>query len=86
MRAIIYRLIVQCVRKHVGVIAEYTASSPFPSIGKNLELLNCDPQMWDVHDQVTRILLDSDGIHCVTLLLVDSPVLDNRDQRPPDED
>jgi hypothetical protein len=84
MKAIIYKLIVQCVREHGGgVIAEYTANSPFPPIGKNLELLNCDPQTWDVHDQVTRILLDSEGIHCVTLLLVDSPVLDNRDRRPP---
>lgn len=79
---VVYQLMIQCVRPHIGVIASYTATNPFPPVGEHLELLDCDPTTWDVHDTITRIFRDGDALFCLTLLLVDSPVLDNSDRRP----
>jgi DNA segregation ATPase FtsK/SpoIIIE-like protein len=80
---IVYGLIIQCVRPHIGIIAEYTSATPFPEFkGKHLELTDCDPSTWDVHDAVVRVMRHGDALFITTLLLVDSPVLDNRDRRP----
>jgi hypothetical protein len=75
-----YLLIVQCVRREIGVMAEYIASTPFPHFqtGGHLELSDCDPRTWDVIDSVQRIAVDEGGgIVCTTLLLADSPVVEN---------
>jgi Ftsk gamma domain len=81
---IVYGLIIQCVRPYIGIIAEYTSGTPFPELkGKHLELIDCDPSTWDVRDAVVRLMRHGDVLFITTLLLVDSPVLDNRDRRPP---
>lgn len=75
-----YLLIVQCVRPEIGVMAEYAASTPFPTFpkGGHLELLDCDPVTWDVIDTTNRIMTeDGGGIFCATLVLADSPVVEN---------
>jgi hypothetical protein len=75
-----YSLIVQCVRSEIGVVAEYTASTPFPhfSAGDGVELLDCQPRTWDVTAVVHRIAKGDNGhVHCVTILLADSPVVEN---------
>ena len=78
-KPITYLLIVQCTRPEIGVIAEYVASSPFPTFQGHLELLECDPTTWDVGDAVHRITTGSEGnVICATLLLADSPVVENR--------
>jgi len=77
---ITYILIAQCIRAEIGVIAEYTATTPFPNFqcGDHLGLLDCEPTTWDVTDKVYRIATGDDGsVRCVTLVLVDSPVLEN---------
>ena len=79
-RPITYTLIVQCIRKEIGIIAKYTASTPFVDFhqGSNLELFDCEPRNWDVHDLVQRIAKNEDGnIVCITHLVVDSPVVEN---------
>ncbi len=79
-KPILYSLVVQCVRPEIGVVAEYTASSPFPHYPKGsfLELYDCEPRTWDVHDSVQRIYTGRAGqIHCLTLILADSPVVEN---------
>lgn len=75
-----YMLVVQCIRPEIGVIAEYSASTPFASLrtGDNLQLLDCEPRTWDVTDSVHRISSSPDGgVACATILLVDSPVVEN---------
>lgn len=75
-----YLLIVQCVRTEIGVMAEYVASTPFPHFqeGSSLELIDCDPKTWDVRGVIQRITTDkTGGVFCATLLLVDSPVVEN---------
>jgi hypothetical protein len=77
---IIYSLVVQCVRPEIGVIAEYKASTPFPhfSAGDMFELFDCEPRGWDVNCASRRIISDKDGqVYCTTILLVDSPVVEN---------
>jgi hypothetical protein len=61
-------------------MAEYVASTPFPNYQKGdfLELLDCDPRTWSVTDKIHRIATEDDGgVVCVTLLLADSPVVEN---------
>jgi len=61
-------------------MAEYSASSPFPSFrnGEHLQLLDCEPRTWDVGDSIHRIAIGEDGgVVCLTVLLVDSPVIEN---------
>jgi hypothetical protein len=61
-------------------MAEYAASTPFPHFpdGGNLELLDCDPKTWDVIHSTQRIAAGKDGgVVCSTLLLADSPVVEN---------
>ena len=80
-KPITYLLIVQCVRPEIGIMAEYIASTPFPNFqeGGDLELLDCDPKTWDVHHATHRITADKNGgVVCATLLLADSPVVENR--------
>ncbi len=80
-KPITYLLIVQCTRPGVGVVAEYVASTPFPHFqeGGNLELLDCNPRTWDVGSSVHRIAVGKDGgVVCSTILLADSPVIENR--------
>lgn len=75
-----YSLIVQCVRPEIGVLAEYAASTPFPhfSAGDGFELFDCEPRTWDVTDVAHRITKGDDGhVLCVTILLADSPVVEN---------
>jgi hypothetical protein len=75
-----YSLIIQCARPEIGVMAEYTASTPFPhfSAGGGLELVDCKPRTWDVTDVAHRITTGDDGqVVCVTILLADSPVVEN---------
>jgi hypothetical protein len=75
-----YLLIVQCIRPEIGIMAEYVASTPFPHFqkGGHLELLDCNPVTWSVTDSVQRITADNDGgVICATLLLADSPVVEN---------
>ena len=75
-----YSLIVQCVRTEIGVMAEYTASTPFPhfSTGDQFELLDCEPSTWRVTDVVNRITTGDDGhVFCATILLADSSVVEN---------
>jgi hypothetical protein len=75
-----YSLIVQCVRPEIGVMAEYTASSPFPhfSAGDMFELIDCEPRTWDVTSVLHRITTGNDGhVFCATVLLADSPVVEN---------
>jgi hypothetical protein len=75
-----YMLIVQCVRPEIGIMAEYVASTPFPNFqrGGHLELLDCDPTTWDVIDAIHRITVEKNGgVVCATLLLADSPVVEN---------
>jgi hypothetical protein len=79
-KPITYLLVVQCIRPEIGIMAEYVASTPFPAVQRDghLELLDCDPTTWDVFDVVQRITTDKKGgIVCATLLLVDSPVVEN---------
>jgi hypothetical protein len=79
-KPITYLLVVRCVRPEVGVMAEYTASTPFPhfSSGDTFELLDCEPNTWDVNAAVHRIAKDKDGhVICSTILLADSPVVEN---------
>jgi hypothetical protein len=76
-----YLLIVQCIRQEIGIVAEYIASTPFPTFqdGISLELLDCDPRTWDVLSTSQRIVSEkNEGVVCATLLLVDSPVVENR--------
>ena len=78
-KPITYLLIVQCTRPEIGVIAEFTASTPFPTFQGHLELLECYPTTWDVGNAIHRITTGNDGsVICVTLLLADSPVVENR--------
>jgi hypothetical protein len=61
-------------------MAEYVASTPFPSFqeGGHLELLDCDPKTWSVLGTTDRITVGNDGgIFCATLVLADSPVVEN---------
>lgn len=79
-KPITYILMIQCTRPEIGVVAEYSASTPFPSFhsGTHLELLDCEPRTWDVGDSIHRIATGNDGgVVCLTLLLVDSPVVEN---------
>jgi hypothetical protein len=79
-KPITYLMIVQCIRPEIGVMAEFEASTPFPSIqaGGSLELLDCAPRTWDVLSVGNRIVTGSDGsLFCATLILVDSPVVEN---------
>ena len=79
-KPITYILIVQCVRPEIGVMAEYIASSPFPSFstGEIIELLDCEPCTWDVASANHRIFAGKDGsVFCATILLADSPVVEN---------
>ena len=79
-KPITYLLIVQCVRTEIGVMAEYVASTPFPSFKKGdlFELLDCDPSTWDAVDTVHRITTGTDGsVFCSTVILADSPVVEN---------
>ncbi len=79
-KPISYLLIVQCERPEIGVMAEYAASTPFPhfSSGATLELLDCEPRTWDVRFVTHRIVAGKAGqVVCSTLLLVDSPVVEN---------
>lgn len=78
-----YLFLVQCARTEVGLIAQFRGTSPFPEVqkGEFLELLNCDPRLWDVHYKSTRVLQEGDKITIATLVMVDSPVLDNSDRR-----
>ncbi len=62
-------------------MAEYVASTPFPHFqeGGHLELLDCEPRTWDVHHATNRIATDEKGgVVCATLVLADSPVIENR--------
>jgi hypothetical protein len=80
-KPITYLLIVQCVRPEIGVMAEYVASTPFPNFQRDghIELLECEPRNWDIGDSIHRIAAAKDGsVVCSTLLLVDSPVVENR--------
>ncbi len=80
-KPITYLLIVQCVRPEIGIMAKYEASTPFPNFqkGGHLDLLDCFPTTWDVHDFVHRMSIDKDGtVYCSTLLLADSSVVENR--------
>ena len=80
LKPISYLLIAQCVRPEIGVVAEYAASTPFPNFqkGDHLELLDCSPKTWDVGDSIYRITTSNDGgVVCSTLLLIDSPVVEN---------
>lgn len=79
-KPITYILMIQCTRPEIGVMAEYTASSPFPTFHRDthLDLLDCEPRTWDVGDSIHRLTIGDDGgVVCVTLLLVDSPVIEN---------
>ena len=79
-KPITYLLIVQCVRPEIGVIAEYTASTPFPhfSAGDMFELLDCEPRTWDVNSAIHRITTSKGGhVVCATILLTDSRVVEN---------
>lgn len=79
-KPMIYRMIVQCVRAEIGIIAEYEASTPFPAFKSDdsLELLDCDPRTWDVNFAVHRIGTAQDGrVFSTMLVLVDSPVVEN---------
>ncbi len=61
-------------------MARYVASTPFPPFqrGQFLELLDCEPRTWDVGASSHRIVAGEDGgVACLTLLLVDSPVVEN---------
>ena len=61
-------------------MAKYIASTPFPSFTNDghFELLDCDPSTWDVIDTIHRITIGNDGgVVCSTLLLADSPVVEN---------
>jgi hypothetical protein len=73
-----YELLVQCSRSEVGVIAHYKATTPFPTLHKTLELLDCDPSCWDVHYWMTRIVSDEQEITILTLVLVIFPFPVNR--------
>jgi hypothetical protein len=79
-KPITYLLIIQCVRPEIGVMAEYTASTPFPhfSAGDMFELLDCEPRNWDVDGAIQRIAESKDGhVICATVLVADSPVVEN---------
>lgn len=79
-KSITYLLIVQCMRREIGVMAEYAASSPFPhfSAGDAFELLDCEPSTWDVKSVIHRITTGKGGhVFCATLLVADSPVVEN---------
>ena len=79
-KPITYILMIQCTRPEIGVMAEYTASSPFPAFqrGDHMQLLDCEPQTWDVGDSIHRIATREDGsLVCLTVLLADSPVVEN---------
>lgn len=75
-----YSLIVRCARPEIGVMAEYTASTPFPhfSAGDKFELLDCEPRTWDVNSAIHSITTGEGGhVACATILLADSPVVEN---------
>lgn len=79
-KPITYKLLIQCARPEIGVMAEYSASSPFPTFrnGDHLELLDCEPRTWDVGDSIYRIASSEDGgVVCLTVILVDSSVVEN---------
>jgi hypothetical protein len=79
-KSITYVLIVQCVRPEIGVMAEYTASTPFPAFSKGtrFELLDCEPRTWDATDVIHRIFKEKGGrVVCATILLADSSVVEN---------
>lgn len=79
-KPITYSLIVQCVRPEIGVVAEYTATTPFPhfAAGDMFELLDCEPTTWDVNTAIHRVIKGKGGhIFCITILLADSPVVEN---------
>jgi hypothetical protein len=79
-KPITYLLIVQCVRREIGVMAQYTASTPFPhfSGGDMFELLDCEPSTWDVKSVIHRITTGKDGhVFCATVLIADSGVVEN---------
>jgi hypothetical protein len=76
-----YMLLIQCVREEIGMLAEYHATTPFPSFqkGGSLTLADCYPTIWDITDRTDRIASSPDGaITCCTFLLVDSGVVENR--------
>jgi hypothetical protein len=80
-KPITYLLFIQCIRPEIGIMAEYIASTPFPTFpdGGFLELLDCDPNTWDVIHTTQRITADKKGgVVCATLVLADSPVIENR--------
>jgi len=61
-------------------MAKYVASTPFPNFqeGGHLELLDCDPVTWDVTHVGNRIATEENGgVMCTTLILADSPVVEN---------
>jgi|GEM_PF-6020615 hypothetical protein len=75
-----YLLTVQCARPEIGMMAEYHASTPFPSLRKGdfLELIDCEPKIWDVIDVTHRLVKAADGsVICGTWVLADSPVVEN---------
>lgn len=80
-----YTLIVQCMRAWVGVVAEFTANTPFPHFAEDafLELPDCNPTIWRVKSHHTRIGYDErQNLNCVTIVIVDSHMLD--DDPPPE--
>jgi hypothetical protein len=79
-KSITYILIVQCMRPEIGVMAEYTASTPFPhfSAGDMFELLDCEPRTWDVKSTIHRITTGEGGaVLCATIVVADSSVVEN---------
>ena len=80
IKPINYTLIIQCVHQEIGVVAEYTASTPFPNFlaGDSFELLDCEPNTWDIVSIYQRIVKSEKGqVCCATILLVNSPVVEN---------
>ena len=80
-KPLLYKLTILCVRPEIGVMADYEAATPFPNFqrGGHLDLLDCVPNTWGITDSVQQITKVKDGtVICTTLLLVDSPVVENR--------
>jgi hypothetical protein len=64
-------------------MAQFTSNTPFPYLqkGATLELTDCTPSIWTVKSSHTRIGYDErQNLTCVTILIVDSPLLDDPDQ------
>jgi hypothetical protein len=67
------------MRDDAGVMAQFTANTPFPYLAKGaaLELPDCSPSKWDVQSCHTRIGYDErNNLTCVTIVVVDSPAFD----------